>query len=79
MTPPTSDEIKVAYEATQREMEDVDLAASMGKLAASDPMLQYQIRMLVMTKMDLSSLVAGSLMYGLHMGIHIGIRRRRIQ
>lgn len=85
---PTEAEIEMAYRTMLPDLAEQKTADRMGRLAAANPMFQFQVRKMlesavVSAKLGsmnaaaaLEAVVGGAMMYGLHLGIHIGLARR---
>lgn len=91
MKTPTDEEIKSAYDAMYVEIHDPGLAASMGEVAATNPMLRWQIKKLAEgyaasrnslrrklgDKGFFEASLASAVMYGVTLGIYIGMARQQ--
>jgi hypothetical protein len=86
MTAPTPDEIKAGYDAITRDGPAARITGELGLLAIRDPLLRGTLDRMVKNAIalglvgdhpaGLQGTLSGALIYGLHLGLHIGESRR---
>lgn len=86
MTAPTRDEIQSGYDAITRDGPGAEITAELGLLAIRDPLLKDALDRMVKnaialgldkSPLGLQGTLSGALIYGLHLGLHIGESRGR--
>lgn len=85
MTPPTSEEIRAAWESIDRDVPMAVWTFHLAALAINDPTLagvllrmreSHVAKLTPETKMFADAMLSGALIYGLNLGIRIGEARR---